>query len=139
VLIDHRGSARPDHIAMVDSYDPGTGALFTIGGNDSGYTVDTRPTHTAPAGESAADRAKRERIEQETGQPLAPGASGGVGFGMQDLANQPDPAAVARDPARARPRVRVFGIGRPSIVDLEDHFYDSTSPTAAPAAAPAHH
>jgi hypothetical protein len=32
--------------------------------------------------------------------------------------------------------VRIYGIGRPSIVDLEDHRYDSTSARRPPAAAP---
>lgn len=138
VLIDHSGSGRPDHIAMVDSYDPGTGALFTIGGNDSGYTVDTRPAHTAPPRETPAERAKRERLEAATGRPLVPGGGGGVGFDVKELLTQPDPAVVEADPSRARPRVRVFGIGRPSIVDFEEHFYDGTRLDRAPAAAPAH-
>ena len=130
VLIDNRGTDRPDHIAMVDSYDPTTHALFTIGGNDSGYTVDPNPAHPAPAGESAADATKRQSVEAATGQNLVPGTGGGVGFGVQDLGNQP---------ATNRPRARVFGIGRPSIVDFEDHYYDATSVEHPPAAAPAHH
>jgi hypothetical protein len=137
-LIDHSGSGRPDHIVMVQGYDATTQALFTIGGNDSGYTVDTRATHTPPARESASDRAKREQLEAASGRPLVKGTGAGVGLGVQDLSNQPDPAVVGRDPSKARPRVRVFGIGRPSIVDFEEHYYDGTSQAHAPAAAPTH-
>jgi hypothetical protein len=116
---------------MVHSWDPSTSTLFTIGGNDSGYEVDTRPVHAAPRRESAADLARRTRLEAATGQPLRPGSgtTPRVGVGMQDLGHQPAPSVVEAHPERARPRVRVFGIGRPSIVDFEEHAYDSLNNT----------
>ena len=127
---------------MVHSFDMTTNTLFTIGGNDGGYEVDTRATHAAPRGETDPEREKREQLEGATGQPLRPGSRGGhVGVGSFDLDDQPAGATLDRDRARAVARgrrlVRIYGIGRPSIVDMEDHRYDSTSGRRAPAAAPA--
>jgi hypothetical protein len=141
VLIDHSGSGSADHIVMVHSFDMTTNTLFTIGGNDGGYEVDTRATHTAPRGETDPEREKREALEGATGQPLRPGSAGGhVGVGSVDLDNQPAGATLDRDRAAAKARgrklVRIYGIGRPSIVDMEDHRYDSTSRRRPPAAAP---
>jgi len=137
VLIDHSGSGAADHIVMVHSYDPATNLLFTIGGNDGGYEVDTAATHTAPRGESEAARSKRERLEATTGQPLRPGGRGGhVGVGSFDLDDQPSNDEAQRARARDRRRVRIYGIGRPSIVDFEEHRYDSTDRRRPPAAAP---
>jgi hypothetical protein len=138
VLIDHSGSGAADHIVMVHSFDMTTNTLFTIGGNDGGYEVDTRATHEAPRGETEAAREKRERLEGATGQPLRPRTrgGGGVGVGSFDLDDQPEAATLDRDRARGRRRVRIYGIGRPSIVDMEDHRYDSTNARRPPAAAP---
>jgi hypothetical protein len=137
VLVDHSGSGAADHIVMVHSYDMTTNTLFTIGGNDGGYEVDTRATHEAPRGESESAREKRERLEAATGQPLRPGSSGGhVGVGSFDLDDQPTDAERTSARSRGRKRVRIYGIGRPSIVDFEDHRYDSTSAARPPAAAP---
>ena len=137
VLIDHSGTGAADHIVMVHSFDMTTNTLFTIGGNDGGYEVDTRTPHAAPRGETDPQRAKRERLEGATGQPLRPGSAGGhVGVGSFDLDDQPSLAEAERDRARDRPRVRIYGIGRPSIVDLEDHAYDSTNERRPPNAAP---
>jgi hypothetical protein len=141
VLIDHSGTGSADHIVMVHSFDMTTNTLFTIGGNDGGYEVDTRATHTAPRGETDPEREKREALEGATGQPLRPGSAGGhVGVGSFDLDDQPAGATLDRDRARAVARgrrlVRIYGIGRPSIVDMEDHPYDSTDRRRPPAAAP---
>jgi hypothetical protein len=136
VLIDHSGSARPDHIVMVQSWDAATQTLFTIGGNDGGYEVDTNPAHPAPKGESADARERRLRAEAATGAALRPGHGGGhVGVTVQDLSSQPDPTAVEKNSA-TRTRARIFGIGRPSIVDFEDHIYDSTNLSASPTVTP---
>ncbi len=119
-LIDHSGTKAADHIVMVHSYDMTTNTLFTIGGNDGGYMVDTRATHTAPKGESEAAKAKRENLEAATGQPLrSGGAEGHVGVG-------------SRRPRQQGSAVRIYGIGRPSIVDFEDHRYDSTDAKRPP-------
>ena len=104
VLIDHSGTGSADHIVMVHSFDMTTNTLFTIGGNDGGYEVDTRATHTAPRGETDPEREKREQLEGATGQPLRPGARGGhVGVGSFDLDDQPAGATLDRDRARPSP------------------------------------
>jgi hypothetical protein len=51
------------------------------------------------------------------------------------LDDTPDPARLAADRAAGRKRVRLYGIGRPSIVDFEEHRYDSTNPRTPPPAA----
>ena len=123
VLIDHSGTGEADHIVMAHSYDMTTNTLMTIGGNDGGYEVDTSPAHAAPKGESQATREKRERMEAASGQPLrAPTSGHGVGVSSYDLDDSPDPVTL-----KGKTRVRIYGIGRPSIVDFEDHRYDSTS------------
>ena len=116
VLIDHSGSGSADHIVMVHSFDMTTNTLFTIGGNDGGYEVDTRATHTAPRGETDAEREKRERLEGATGQPLRPGARGGhVGVGSFDLDDQPAGATLDRDRARGPRRARAHLRHRPAV------------------------
>jgi hypothetical protein len=107
VLIDNRGTPAADHIVMAHSYDMATNTLFTIGGNDGGYEVDTGAHHTTPHG--------AEKLEGATGQSLRSPQSGyRVGVNEIDL-------------NRNRQPLRVYGIGRPSIVDFEEHRYDSTS------------
>jgi hypothetical protein len=133
VLLDHQGSTAADHIVMVQSYDPANNILHTIGGNDGGYVVDNAPEHKAPQGESQAARDKRERMEAATGQPLKKGTSANVGVNEYDLDDQPAPTTVKEGVEKA---VRVYGIGRPSLVDMEDHRYDSTDAKHPPAAAP---
>ncbi len=117
LLLDYGDPAEVNHIAMVQSYDKATKTLFTIGGNDGGYTVDNDPRHTAPA-EGSVDARK----EAATGKALKRGSGHGVGIGSHDLASQPDPATVK--PGKNLPKTRVYGIGRPSISDFEQHFYD---------------
>ena len=106
VLFDWQADGEADHIATVASYDPTTSTLITIGGNDSGYVLDTAGTydasHDAPAQTGGA----------AIGQPLRPGtqlpgqAGGHVGVGVRVIGAQ------------------LHGIGRPSLVDFEDHVYD---------------
>jgi len=127
VLLDHSGSPEADHIQMVESYDPATRHLTYIDGNGGGYVVDNASDETkrAKSDNNAADTDSRHTTETATGRNLKRGA-GPVHVGQYDLGNQPDPAKV---PATRGDHVniRVFGIGRPSIVDFEDHRYDSTS------------
>jgi hypothetical protein len=108
VLLDWSADGGPaDHIAQVASYDPGTSTLISIGGNDSGYTV--RPKGVAAP---AADP-KREAAEQATGLELyKPGGDYHVALGTHSV------TAVA-----GKPRGIVYGIGRPSLVDFEEHVY----------------
>ncbi len=56
VLIDHSGKPQADHIVMVHSWNPITKTLFTIGGNDGGYEVDTSPDHKPPKKETSEEQ-----------------------------------------------------------------------------------
>lgn len=126
VLVDWHGSDRPDHIQMVHSYNPQSRELFYIDGNGGGFVVDTHARNAATAQHESHEQSETEAA---TGRNLtnATTAGGHVGVGMHDLNNQPDPDAVHRNPDKNRHHVRVFGIGRPSIVDFEDHYYDAHS------------
>jgi hypothetical protein len=107
-----------DHIVLVHSYDRASGRLFTIGGNDGGYVV---RNGDPPVRETEADRADRERREAATGERLQKPRQGGghAGVGFADLHHQPTPGA----PGTVVLHTHVAGIGRPSIVDFEDHVY----------------
>jgi len=109
--LDNRDTPAADHIVMVHSFDATTNTLYTIGGNDSGYQVDTGK-HKQATGDQA-------KLEAATGQPLKPGG------GNHSV------AVNAYDVKRV-PQVRIYGIGRPSLVDFEDHRYDSTNPKHPP-------
>lgn len=118
VLMDHQSDGNPDHIVMVHTWNPTDNRLITIGGNDGGYQVDQNPDHPAPRGESEARQEEREELEEASGRPLRRGSRGGhVGI-------------------RAVPQVKIFGIGRPSIVDFEDHTYSATNSRQAPTEPP---
>lgn len=114
-LVDHSWGGRGDHIVMVHSFDPSTRVLHTIGGNDSGLQVDTRMGEHAPANE------KEGRLEDATGTPLRGYRKGDerVGVREYDLAHQPD----VTERTRGYTKVRIAAIGRPSIVDFENHRY----------------
>ena len=108
-LLDHEADGRPNHIVMVHSYDPQTRHLRTIGGNDRGYQVDHR-AERGPVNDEIAE------LEDASGLPLRKRQAGTpkVGMRLPDLVN-------------------VFGVGRPSIVDFEEHRYDSASRKGPPA------
>lgn len=112
-----------DHVQMVQSWNPATHELFVIEGNSDGYVVDNDPTHPDPAGESAAQKTKRQEIEAATGKKLKPSSDPShVAVGVSDLANQPDP-----DKLTESRKARVYGIGRLSIVDFETLTYDNSA------------
>ena len=107
VLIDWNLDGDPDHIVLASSYDPATGYLVTIGGNDSGYVVVAPDKHKeAKAGD------KQGVAEEATGLELGPGGGGKVAVGV----NQVVPQGKAK-------RAAVYGVGRPSLLDLEEHTY----------------
>jgi hypothetical protein len=107
VLIDPDLNGDPDHIVLCSSYDPNSGLLITIGGNDSGFVVAPPGKHKAPkAGEA------RETAEEATGLELQAGGGGKVAVGVHHAGLQ----------GKAK-RAAVYGIGRPSLIDLEEHTY----------------
>jgi hypothetical protein len=107
VLIDPGLDGDPDHIVLAASYDPHSGLLITIGGNDSGYVLAPPGKHTAP---KAGD--KRETAEQATGLELAGGGGGKVAVGVHHVGLEGKATRAA-----------VYGVGRPSLLDLEEHTY----------------
>jgi hypothetical protein len=137
VLVDHSDGEMADHIQMVHSYNPTTRELFYIDGNGGGYVVENNPRRAGAA------TPRRDRVSAATGHTLGQPTRGGhVGVGSHDLNSQPDPDRVHANPERNRPSARVYGIGRPSIVDFENHYYDNTSqrnpPTIPPSPNPRH-
>jgi hypothetical protein len=138
VLVDHSGTAGADHIQMVRSWDPATQLLFTIDGNGGGYEVEDRANRGARAGapEPMID-ARQAKVEAALGIRVRAGhtAGGHVGVGVHDLGNQLSDSAIraAADPEAERTRemrggrhplkARVYGVGRFSIADFENHTY----------------
>jgi hypothetical protein len=105
VLIDPFLTGTPTHIVMAMSYDPATSTLVTIGGNDVGYVP------VAPGSKPGADP-RRETAEGATGEKLQPGGGDGrVAVGVH--------GAVPAGHSRAA----IFGVGRLSLVDFEEHPY----------------
>lgn len=111
VVLDHQGDGTGDHIVMAHSWDPLTNILITIGGNDSGYQI---VSNSSQSNLNTQDT-ERQRLEDSTGRSLRPGNNGGhVGVRI------------------VRPEVQVHGIGRPSIIDFEDHIYSQRNSSNAP-------
>ena len=114
-LIRHSGT-KPDksianHIVMVESYDADSGRLVTIEGNVHwGIRPDAQGAATRTAGGELADAAGarsssvahvRDMTDKKT---LTPGSAAGTEYGERGAKT-------------------VFGLGRPSLVDFEDHEY----------------
>jgi hypothetical protein len=114
-LIRHSGT-KPDksianHIVMVESYDAASGRLVTIEGNVHwGIRPDAQGAATRTAAGELADAAGarsssvahvRDMTDQKT---LTPGSAAGTEYDERGAKT-------------------VFGIGRPSLVDFEDHEY----------------
>jgi hypothetical protein len=108
---------------MVLSYNPATRMLFTIAGNDGGYIV-RAPGESA--GDTGAAAEQRKAAEEASGQNLKKVPGVAVAVGVQDLGNQPTPGA----PRSKVLQTHVAGIGRPSLVDFEEHEYAWKDPTA---------
>lgn len=126
LLVDTDGNGAANHIVLVHSYNPLTRKVFTIGGNDGGMVL------ADPANPQPAPTPLIEGREAATGYDLAPptGLPGGhVGVGEHNTAE------------RRAGHSQVFGVGRPSIVDMEEHSYNNatvrpTLPPGAPAPRP---
>jgi len=105
VLIDPDRKGAADHIVMAASYDPATNTLVTIGGNDSGFVL-MGPKDKEPGADPKLDTA-----EAATGLELKPGGGGRVAVGVHQVT-----------PDGKKPAI-VYGVGRPSLVDLEERTY----------------
>lgn len=124
VLLDNDNDDQPNHIVMVHTWNPTTRMLFTIGGNDGGFQVDQNPGRSGSPEGDEATLSPRDQAELALDQPLR--------RGDQDT----HVGIKAIDVAEASAKVRVFGIGRPSIVDFEDHTYHTENPKTPPVDAP---
>lgn len=114
-LIRHSG-ARPqsgiaNHIVMVESYDPATGKLVSIEGN---VTEGVRPDG-AGAAQRTADGGLKSSSESPTSTVVE----------VRDLRNETalTPGAGAGGAYQERGHRTIYAIGRPSLVDFEDHDY----------------
>jgi hypothetical protein len=114
-LIRHRGT-RPqggiaNHIVMVESYDPATGKLVSIEGN---VTEGVRPD-TDGSAQRTADGGLKSSTEDPTSTVVE----------VRDMNDEQalTPGAGPKHAYRERGRRTIYAIGRPSLVDFEDHEY----------------
>lgn len=121
VLIDHSGGNDPGHITMVESYDASTRMLTTIEGNTRGIRPDSK-------GQAETVGEDGEAFKQQTQ------AYDTVAVHQRDLtttsketrkkfAGGTPAAASPKGAYHAREGYTLFGVGRPSIVDFEEHEY----------------
>jgi hypothetical protein len=126
VLIDRARGTRPDHIAMVRSYDPTTGMLVTVGGNEGS----THPVHVSGARDLAHNPRAVEHPRARRLTALQQREAGAVGPPL--TGEEQAELAILRPEVTAWDREhkpsRVFGWGRLSIVDYEIHPYRLTAP-----------
>ena len=131
VLLDLARGTRPDHIAMIRSFDPATGALVTVGGNEGSlHPVNVSGTRNVGENPRAVEHPRARRLTEL--MRLEAAARGG-GRALTDAERtelaELRPLVEAWD-ARNKPS-RVFGWGRLSLVDYETHPYRLTAPPAA--------
>jgi hypothetical protein len=117
-LIRHWGTPGPkgiaNHIVMVESYDAGTGRLVTIEGNvGDGIRADASGAAKRTASGELADDAAAEDSSVVHVRNL----------GDATTTTPPKRVRGTGTPYEERGRQTIFGIGRPSLVDFEDHEY----------------
>jgi hypothetical protein len=105
------GDAIANHIVMVESYDAATGRLVSIEGNVS--------EGIRPDGDGAAQRTGDGQLKSSSESPTSTVVE------VRDLKDEKTltPPAGADGAYRARGRGTIYAIGRPSLVDFEDHDY----------------
>jgi hypothetical protein len=117
VLLIRHWDRKPDraianHIVMVDSFDPATGRLVTIEGNiQEGIRPDAEgdATRVADGGLASAPAVRDASVVHVRN--------------MQDQATTTPANTGVVGPYQERGGRTVFGVGRPSLVDFEDHEY----------------
>lgn len=164
VLIDHKGNKpAPQHITMVESYDPATQTLVTIEGNTGGIQApdgkgkaadgtEWYKNHHGPDGSGIhrrdlttmsaksqtawADVHKTKDDAYKATKTKAGDAAASKKKGSKSKAAARKRAE--RDVYKDKKGATVFGVGRPSIVDFEEHEYASHAvPSAYQKMAPA--
>jgi hypothetical protein len=114
-LIRHWGVRGEDgianHIVMVESYDPASGKLVSIEGNVS--------EGVRPDGTGAAQRKDDGKLKSSSQSPTSTVVE------VRDMKNEKDltPGAGAGGVYQERGHKTIYAIGRPSLVDFEDHEY----------------
>jgi hypothetical protein len=107
LLIDHAGGASPDHIVLVDAWDAETRTVTTLEGNAIGVkAAGDGPERTDHGGLRTSRYGRR-----------------GVGMHVRVLEGPRKPRAS--NEYRPRPAATLFGRGRQSAVDFEDHTFAS--------------
>ena len=116
-LIRHTGSKPDDavanHIVMVDSWDPATGKLVTIEGN---VLEGVRP---------GADSEPQTLDDGKTLRSTTTTAPSSTALHVRDMndSKTATPGAGKHGEYQERGAKTVFGIGRPSLVDFEQHVF----------------
>lgn len=116
-FVDNEGN-EGGHIATVQSWDPVMQVLFLIDGNANGYRV----RQPGEADDDTNESPQERRAEAVTGRNLTspdPDSQRHVGVRVNDYGND-------------QTEITITFIGRPSIVDYEDHYYRSIEPPARP-------
>ena len=114
-LIRHAGtkpkSGIANHIVMVESYDPATGKLVSIEGNVT--------EGLQPDGDGAAQRTDDDELKSNRKSPSSTVVE------VRDMNDEKTltPGAKKDGSYQDRGRRTVYAIGRPSLVDFEDHEY----------------
>jgi hypothetical protein len=112
-LIRHWGVKGTDgianHIVMVESYDPATGKLVSIEGNVS--------EGVRPDGTGAAQRTNDGKLKSSSQSPTSTVVE------VRDMNDEKTltPGAGAGGAYQERGHKTIYAIGRPSLVDFEDH------------------
>lgn len=124
VLIDHWGNRKaPQHITMVESYDPKTKILATIEGNTSGIQAPDGKVTDAEGGEHWKAHRGPDGSGVNTRDMTNMSKASRAANKEQHEANKAADAAGPRGSYTGKKGSTVFGIGRPSVCDFEEHSY----------------
>jgi hypothetical protein len=125
VLIDHKGNKpSPQHITMVESYDPATHQLVTIEGNTGGIRAGADgKVGDAGDGHHKTNATGRDGSGLHTRDMTNMSAKSRETHAEAHAANMARHASTPKGAYRGTKGATVFGIGRPSAVDFEEHQY----------------
>ncbi len=125
VLIDHKGNKpAPQHITMVESYDPATHQLVTIEGNTGGIRAGADgKVGDAGDGQHKTNATGRDGSGLHTRDMTNMSAKSREAHADAHAANMARHASAPKGAYRGTKGATVFGIGRPSAVDFEEHQY----------------
>lgn len=120
VLIDHTNNGSPNHIVMVEAYDPVTQMLTTIEGNTRGIkAADDGAAERNDDGHLVSGSYRRTGTGVHTRDLKTTSATSETAY-ADEITAQGTPPRGAYQPRSGN---SVYGVGRPSIVDMEEHTY----------------